>query len=74
MSVFFRRRRVRVHFNPIANVDVPDFEGVLAGRVNGHYLLLVPKLLQGGDQSFSLDNAVEIPVERVWWLERLATA
>lgn len=71
MTFRFRKRRVRVHFNPIAGVEVDDFEGVLAGRVDGHYLLLAPKLLQEGGQSYSLDGAVEIPVGRVWWLERL---
>lgn len=74
MSLWFRKRRVRVHFNPIPNIEVSDFEGVLAGRVDGHYLLLTPKLLESGDQTYSLDNAVEIPCDRVWWLERLGPA
>lgn len=74
MSVFTRRRRVRVHFNPIPGVEVPDFEGVLSGRVDGRYLLLVPKILQDEGSSYSLDNAVEIPCDRVWWIERLAPA
>jgi hypothetical protein len=73
MSLFFRKRRVRVHFNPIPGVEVNDFEGVLVGRVNGHYLILAPKLLQDANSSYSLDGAVEIPADRVWWLERLAT-
>lgn len=73
MSLRFRKRRVRVHFNLVPGIDVPDFEGVLAGRVNGHYLLLTPKLLQGTDASFSLDQAVEIPESRVWFMERLAS-
>lgn len=78
MSLRFRKRRVRIHFNPVPGpdgngIDVPDLEGMLAGRVDGHYLLLTPKLLQGADETYSLDRAVEIPESRVWFMERLAS-
>jgi hypothetical protein len=52
-------------------VELSDFEGVLDGKVGDHYLLLTPKLLQDGGQSYSLDNAVEVPCSRVWFMERL---
>jgi hypothetical protein len=73
VSFRFRKRRVRVHLIPVAGADDLDFEGVLSGKVDGHYQLHAAKLLQGGEASFSLDNIVEIPVERVWWLERLVS-
>ena len=71
-----RKRRVRMHFFPVVGPDgssaeVADFEGVLSGTVGGRYLLLVPKILQSGDASYTLDNAVEIPKRNVWFLERL---
>lgn len=77
MNLFARKRRVRVHFSPVpgpdgSSVEVSDIEGVLAGRVGDRYLLLVPRLLQSREASFSLDNAVEIPRSRVWFMERLA--
>jgi hypothetical protein len=72
VSLWFKKRRVRIHFNPGA--DQVDFEGILAGRIDGHYLLLTPKLLQEGGQGYTLDNAIEIPCERVLFLERLASA
>jgi hypothetical protein len=67
-----------VHFLPVvgadgSSVEIADFEGVLDGKVAGHYLLLTPKLLQGADATYSLDQAVEIPVGRVWFMERLAS-
>jgi len=72
MSWFFRKRRVRLHLAPIPGIDAElDFEGVLTGIVDGHYQIRSAKLIQGSEQSFQLDNVVEIPTSRVWWLERL---
>lgn len=51
-----------------------DFEGVLAGRIDGRYLLLAPKMLQSSEATFTLDNAVEIEAAAVWFMERLAPA
>jgi hypothetical protein len=71
VSWFARKRRVRVHFLPHGD-GLSDFEGVLDGIVGDCYLLLVPKLLQDADTSYTLDNAVEIPCRNVWFMERLA--
>jgi hypothetical protein len=56
---------------PVAGVDDLDFEGVLTGFVDGHYVLQVARIVQGEQATYSLDNVVEIPAGRVWWLERL---
>jgi hypothetical protein len=58
---------------PIAGQEDIDFEGILVGRVDGHYLLYAAKIVQGEERSFSLENVVEIPAARVWWLERLVS-
>ena len=71
MTWFQRRRRVRVHFLPVPGTELSDFEGVLAGKTGGHYLILTPKLLQDGGSSFTLEHAIEIPENRVWFMERL---
>lgn len=71
--MFFRKRRVRVHLVPTPGVDDLDFEGILAGKIDGHYILHAAKVLQGAEASFSLDNVIEIPVSRVWWFERLVS-
>lgn len=73
MSLFARKRRVRVHLVPTPGVDDLDFEGILTGKVDGHYVLHAAKMLQGAEASFSLDNVIEIPASRVWWLERLVS-
>lgn len=73
MNIFFKKRRVRVHLVPTPGVDDLDFEGILAGKVGGHYILHAAKMLQSAEASFSLDNVVEIPESRVWWLERLVS-
>ena len=71
MTWFAKRRRVRVHFLPSPGVELADFEGVLAGKTGGHYLLLAPRMLQDGGRSFTLEHAVELPADRVWFMERL---
>jgi len=68
-----RKRRVRL----ITHSDsLPDFEGVQVGRrpVGGHYLLLAPKILRGLDgevSSQSVDGHLEVPAERVLFVQVL---
>lgn len=73
MTFRYPKRRVRVHLVPVPNADDLDFEGVLVGKVDGHYLLQAAKIRQSAEQSISLENVIEIPCVRVWWLERLVS-
>ena len=60
-----------MHLIPVAGVDDVDVEGIWTGSVDGHYIFKAAKIVQGTDRSISLDNVIEIPKTRVWWLERL---
>jgi hypothetical protein len=65
-----RKRLVRVHYE----ADGPTFEGVLVGRSRDHYRLKLPKLIQGEQQTMPLDGEVELPRERVVFVQLLAKA
>ena len=47
------------------------FEGILDGRVDGRYLLLVPKMVVAEGQTVALEGPVEVPVERVVFVQVL---
>jgi hypothetical protein len=69
VSLFRRKRRVRVQ-----QLDGPTIEGIQLGRrpIGGHYVLLVAKIVEA-DRNVTLDaSAVEIPKERVVFLEVLS--
>jgi hypothetical protein len=67
MMLFGRRRLVRAHMN-----SGPTLEGVLTHRSVDCYRLAMPKLLEAEDQTVPLDGEVEIPRERVLFLQLLA--
>lgn len=62
-----RNRRVRLHLL----ADAPSVEGVLTGRWGGHYILLAPTVLQSADETFALDGHLEVPTERVLFVQVL---
>jgi hypothetical protein len=65
------KRRVRLHIEDKPGVQMPSIEGVMLGRWSGHYILLVPKLIHGADQSIALEGMVEVPAERVVFVQVL---
>jgi phage terminase large subunit-like protein len=70
------KRLVRLHClhgAPGSTAEI-TLEGVLVGRWCGMYVLLRPKLLESAESTISFDDAetVEIPAERVFFVEVLA--
>jgi hypothetical protein len=65
--VLGRRRLVRAHMT-----GGQSFEGVLIHRSPDCYRLAMPKLLSEEDQTLPLDGEVELPRERVLFLQLLA--
>lgn len=67
MSPFRRKRQVRVHLTA-ANESV---DGIQVGRrpVAGHYLLLVPKVVEDEAQTVSLTGTLEIPKANVLYIQ-----
>lgn len=59
------KRLVRLHLAE----NQPSVEGILAGRWGGHYVVLAPKLLNDAQQTFSLDGHLEVPAERVLFVQ-----
>lgn len=60
-----KRRMVRLHLDG-ADESV---EGILDGIVDGHYLLLAPRLLETADRSRELSGSVMVPMSRVLFLQ-----
>ena len=65
---FKRKRLVRVH-----QTDGPTLEGILLQR-RPDYRLAAPKLIEAEDVTLPLDGEVEIPRERVVFVQLLAQA
>lgn len=70
MVTFRRKRKVRLHMAR----EEPSIEGVLLGRrpVGGHYLVLLPTLLENAETSTSLVGHVEVPQANVLFVQVLA--
>lgn len=68
--LFGRRRLVRAHLEG----NLPTLEGVLVARSPDHYRLALPKMVEAEEQTMPLDGEVEIPRERVIFLQLLARA
>lgn len=64
-----RRRHVRLHLKA-ANESL---EGIQVGRrpIAGHYLLMVPKVLEAADQTVTLDGTLEVPADNVLYIQVL---
>lgn len=67
MSPFRHKRRVRIHLTA-ANESV---EGIQVGRrpVGGHYLLMVPKVLEDAGQTVTLTGTLEVPASNVLYIQ-----
>lgn len=63
------KRRVRLHLEVKPDTPVETIEGVLAGRWAGHYVLLLPKIVRGEGAAISLEGEVEVPAERVVFVQ-----
>jgi hypothetical protein len=59
------KRRVRLHLLG----DAPSPEGILAGRWGGHYVLLTASLHVGESETYALDGHLEVPSERVLFVQ-----
>ena len=68
---FRGKRRVRLHLVDPPHGSAPSVEGILQGRWSGHYVVLVPSLIEevGGKQE--LDGHLEVPAERVLFIQVL---
>lgn len=53
--------------------EVPGvtIEGVLAGVRRGHYVLWAPKVLEGPEETVSIDGHAEVPRDRVLFYQVL---
>lgn len=61
------RRMVRLHLEG----NDPSVEGVLVGRWGGHYVVLLPKLVEAEDRLVPLEGSLEVPAERVVYVQVL---
>lgn len=64
------KRLARLHLLEEKGTPVSTLEGVLLGRWSGHYVLLLPKVV-GEDGATSLEGTVEVPAERVVFVQVL---
>lgn len=51
--------------------DAPSLEGILVGCWGGHYIMLQPKIVEGKDRITALEGTVEVPRERVVFVQVL---
>lgn len=63
-----KKHLARVHLTG----NEPSVEGVYLGRVGKHYRVEVAKIIQSTDETYDLDGAVLIPVERVAFIQVLS--
>lgn len=63
------KRMVRVHCEDRPGTPVSTFEGILVGRWGGHYVLLSSKIVNGEADPVQLAGTVEIPAERVVFVQ-----
>jgi hypothetical protein len=63
------KRRVKLHLEG----GHPTVEGILLGRISGHYVVLMPILHHTPDaQPAHMSNTFEVPKERVVFVEVVA--
>jgi hypothetical protein len=59
------KRVARLHLKD----NAPSVEGLLMGRFNGHYILQAPKILETKERTYSLDGWLEVPAEKVLYVQ-----
>lgn len=68
---FFRgKRKARLHL--LAPGVEETLEGVLVGRWAGHYVVILPKSIASTGASISLEGYLEIPAEKVAYVQILS--
>lgn len=65
------KRIVRLHVEDKPGSPMPSIDGILLGRWSGHYILLLPKLVQSEEHSVALEGMLEVPAERVIFVQVL---
>lgn len=63
------KRLVLIHCEDRPHTPVTTFEGILAGRWGGHYVLLSAKLVKDESDTVSLGQTIEIPADRVVFVQ-----
>ena len=69
---FRGKRRVRLHLIDPPKGQLPSLEGIMIGCWGGHYILLAPKAITSTDGGPQLDGHVEVPRERVAFVQVLS--
>ncbi len=66
------KRRVRLHLQ-LPQGETQTVEGLQLGRrrIAGHYVLVSAKLIVDPERSVSIDGTLEVPAERVVYVEVL---
>lgn len=67
------QRRVRLHLYDGKGQPGETVEGLQVGRrpIAGHYQLLMPKHIESPDHTNSLEGQLEVPAERVLFVQVL---
>jgi hypothetical protein len=68
MSLFFKKKQVRLHLH----ADAPSIDGILVARPNGFYRVLKPEVVLEENQSHSLEGEVWVQRENVLFLQVLS--
>jgi hypothetical protein len=68
---FRGKRRVRLHLIDPPRGSAPSVEGILQGRWGGHYVVLMPSLIEEVGANAPLDGHLEVPAERVMFVQVL---
>lgn len=63
------KRLVRLQLEDKPKYEAPTFEGLLVGRWAGHYILEYPKIVKPNDDPILLGSLIEVPVERVVFIQ-----
>ncbi len=69
---FRGKRRVRLQLI-YEGANETTLEGLLLGRWINHYILLTPKLIKETDKSIELEGLVEVPADRVVFIQVLGS-
>lgn len=64
-----KKHMARVHLTG----NEPSIEGVFMGRVGKHYRVEAAKVIRGTDESYDMEGHALIPVERVAFIQVLAS-
>ena len=66
---FRGKRRVRLHLIDPPGGSAPSLEGILQGRWAGHYVLLVPSVIEEVGANAAIEGHLEVPAERVLFVQ-----